>query len=398
MKELVILIFSILFLTSLSGCARNDKSSAKIVERAGQSNFVDVTKEAIKSIGIKVEPAEVKKVTFYLKYNGIVKEIPSKTFYVASPVKGRVENVFVEQNQVVSKGQKLAGISSHDIAEIQLDLTEKQIGIDGEIEKAKLELNLAETNYLREKELFESRIVPKKDFLEAENNYKIAMSNLEILEKRKGSFENLAQKRLTILGAKSGDSQSESGYVDIVARHGGILLKRNINPGEVVDENTVLFEASDLSEIFLESNVYEKDLSEIMLGGKVAFYPEAFPDKVFNGEISYIGNIADPNTRTIPVRAKINNTNNTLKPEIFGKMLIGLAEKETLVISKKAVQRIDNKSVVYIKAKNGFKEIPVQVGKETDGLVEILEGLKQTQKVVTEGSYWLKCKLHNIYS
>ena len=394
-NNLLILFLLLPFLLITTSCTNQNKKP-QLVNRGDTGKIVNISTKAIKSIGIAVEPAEVKKVSFHLKYNGIVKAMPSKSFYVASPVKGRVVDVFVDQNQTIKQGQKLAVISSQDIAGLQLDIVEKQIDLKGEIEQAKLELSLAENNYMIEKELFDNRITPKRDLLEAENKYKRAQNYLDVLQEKQGSFDLLAKKRLSILGAEAQEANSKSGYIDIIAQQNGVILKRSVNPGEVVDENTTLLQASDISEVFLESNVYEKDIAEVELGEKVTFYSEAFPDNAFKGTISYIAQAADPNTRTIPVRAKIINSNSQLKPEMFGKIYIGLEDKEVLAINRKAVQKVDDKSVVYIKVLNGFKEVEVVTGRESDGLIEILSGLKPKQEVVTEGSFWLKSKLHSV--
>ena len=394
-KKLLILFLFLPSLFTFTGCI-NQNQKSRVVNREDENKIVNISSDAMKSIGIAIEPAEVKNVSFQLKYNGIVKAIPSKSFYVASPVKGRIIDIFVDQNQTVKKGQKLAIISSQDVAELQLDLSEKQIGLKGEIEQAKLELSLSENNYNIEKELFENRITPKRDFLEAENRYKIAQNNLTVLEEKQESLNILAKKRLAILGAEAEKANSRSGYIDIIAQQSGVILKRSVNPGEVVNESTTLLEASDISEVFLESNVYEKDIAEIELGEKVVFYPEAFQDKDFEGEVNYIAQAANPDTRTIPVRVRIKNPTSQLKPEMFGKVYIGLANKEVLAISRKSVQKIDDKSVVYIKVQDGFKEVEVITGKESDGLVEIVSGLKPKEKVVTEGSFWLKSKLHSV--
>lgn len=386
-----ILIFILIFLLLANGCSRQ-----KSQENKNEKDIIlKLSKETQESIGLKTKQAELKKVSFQLKFNGIVKEVPNKTFYVASPVKGRVLEVLVEPNQIVSKGEKLAEISSQDVAELQFNVTKEQIELEGQIEDAMLELSLAESSYERESKLFMDGITAKKDFLEAENKYKRAKHNLEILEKKKESVTELAEKRLSIVGANLNDvSLNKSGHVEVKSPANSIILKRSVNPGEVVDENSTLFEASDLTEVFLESQIYEKDLPEISLGKKVTFTTEACPKNIFHGEINYISQTVEPQTRTVTVRAKIQNPDYKLKPEMFGKMFISQEDKEALVVSKESVQKVDNKDVVYVKAGDGFKEATVKLGKDTDGLVEVLSGLKPNQEVVTEGSFWLKSELH----
>lgn len=379
----------VLALLALTGCAKQNQYPVG----KSENGILNVSKETSDSIGLKTQLAEVKKVKFKLKFNGIVKEVPNKSFFVASPVNGRVSRVLVEPNQVVSIGEKLAEIASQDVAEIQFDITKEQIDIEGDLEQAKLELALAKSGFERESKLFQDGITAKKDFLEAENRFKRAENNLTILEKKKRAIADLSEKRLSILGAQNNPS-SLAGFAEVKSPGQAVILKRLINPGEVVDKDKVLFEASDLREVFVESQVYEKDLPKTSLGEKVSFTTEAYPQTVFNGEINYIAQVLDPQTRTIAVKAKIQNPDYKLKPEMFGKMFISFSEKEALVISKKAVQRVDNKDIVYLKTKDGFKEVRIKLGKETDGLVEVLKGLKPNDEIVTEGSFWLKSELH----
>ena len=379
----------------LTGCSKPSLTHAHIVIKSHDSKqLLKISPETASSIGLETEVVQNKKVSFNIKYNGIVKSLPSKTFYVSSPVNGRVSEVFVEPNQSVNVNQDLAEISSQDIAELQFDVTKEQIDLEGGIQEATLELSLAQNSYEREKKLYEDGITAKKEFLEAENNYKIAKSKLEILEKKKKSIDELVEKRLSILGSNVERTTSNPGSVEIKSPLSGFILKRLVNPGEVVEKDKVLFEASDLSEVYLESKIYEKDLSIISPGKKVTFTTEALPDSVFYGVVNYISQTIDPETRTITVRAKIQNPGYKLKPEMFGKMFISLSDKNSLVMDKEAVQKVDNDNVVFVKTAFGFKEVKVKVGKESDGIIEVIGGLKPGQEVVTKGSFWLKSELH----
>ena len=96
------------------------------------------------------------------------------------------------------------------------------------------------------------------------------------------------------------------------------------------------------------------------------------PGSVFHGEVNYVSQTVDPDSRTIAVRAKIHNPGYKLKPEMYGKIFISLSDKTTLVISKEAVEKVDNQDIVFVKTAFGFKEVNVKLGKESDGIIEIL--------------------------
>ncbi len=391
--NLFLFIFPVLFLTA---CSHSTKPQPDIVlvKSKESKGIIQIAHDAAESIGLETEIVNKKKVNFDIKYNGTVKPVPAKTFFISSPVNGRIKDVFVEPNQLINTNQPLAEISSQDIAELQFNVTKEKIDLEGDVQEANLELELAKNSYEREKKLFEDGITAKKDFLEAENNYKIVENKVQILKKKEKSVIELAEKRLAIFGSNISGSSSDSGLAEIKSPLTGLIIKRLINPGEVVEKDTILFEAANLSEVFLESKIYEKDLPSINSGKKVVFTTEALPGAVFHGEINYISQIVDPETRTITVRAKVQNPGYRLKPEMFGKMFISISDKDAIAINKDAIQKVDNENVVYIKKTYGFRETKIRLGKETDGLVEVISGVEPGQEIVTKGSFWLKSELH----
>ncbi len=386
--------FCVILLIFSSACTKLTPQQQNLISSRASKEILVLSKDTIESIGLKTQIAKIETVNFNIKYNGTVKEIPNKTVFISSPVNGKVLKVFIEPNQTVTKNQELAEITSQDVAQVQFDVSKEQIDLDGEIQQAKLDRDLAEASFLRESKLFEDGITAKKDFLEAETEFKIAKSRVEILEKKKQSVSELAAKRLSILGSSITSTTNNAGFAEIKSPLNGIILKRSVNPGEVVTQDSALFEVSDLSEVYLESQVYQKNLPEISLGKKVSFTTEASPGDIFHGEVNYIGQIIDPETRTVAVRAKIQNPNHKLKPGIFGKMFISLKEKEALVINKDAVQEVDNNNVIYVKSGEGYKEVKVKLGSKTNGLIEIISGLNPGDEVVTQGSFWLRSELH----
>ncbi len=389
MKLIKILILCVITLVS-SSCHKLD------TEELGEQDDTQIIKlnaEAVKSIGIQTETAEKKIVTFQLPYTGVVKTIPSKSFILMSPVHGAISRVYAEQNDWVTKGQVLLEITSQDVAELQYNLQEKDINLDTDVNQAQVEYDLALANYNREKELYDKGIVALKEIQEVEARLKRALSTLDSLKKQKQALLKAGTAKVNIFGASINDS---SGLSKVRAPNDAIVIRRPINPGEVVAQNTLLFELADLSEVFLEANIYQKDLNEVQLHEKVLFTSEVYPDDYLQGVINYISPTIDPVTRTVTVRATIPNQTFKLKPEMFGKIFINMSEKEAFVVSKAALQEVDENNVVYLETEEGYKEVPVTIGRSNKDQVEILEGLQPGDKVVSTGSYWLKSKLHSL--
>jgi membrane fusion protein, heavy metal efflux system len=392
-------IFAV-FLGALLFCTACQKKP-EVVTNTQPDDLIQINDETAKSIGLKVQEAKVQTANFELRVNGVVKSDPNKTFSISSPVAGKVMNVSVNPNTLVSQNQSLATVVSQDVAQLEFDLMGNDIELRGQIEQAQLELSLAKSDLDREAKLFRQGISAQKDLLEAENKYKRAQKNLAVLQEKRKLTKDLSKKRLGIVGAQDSGRQG-SGMVNVISPRSGMILKRSANPGELVDTTDILFQVSDLSEVLLEAQIYEKDLPNISIGEKITFVSEACPKESFtctsadsfDGRISYIAPTVDPETRTINVRARMANTNYKLKPEMFGEMLISLGENEALIVSKDALQQVDGNDVVYIKTAKGFREKPVKVGKRSKEYIEILSGLKPGSQVVAKGSFWLKSELH----
>ncbi len=391
-KILLILLYSFF----ITGCEQNKKSVVKPAE----DNIIQLSPETIKSIDLHCSKATIKKVDFNLTVNGIVKADPNKTFAMNSPVAGKVLNVFVSPNDLVLQNQILAEVISQEIAQLQFDLADNEIELRGQIAQAELEVNLTKNDYEREDKLFKQGISAQKDLLEADNKYARARKALSILKEKRKLTKDLAHKKLAIVGANN--SQSNMGITSIRSPKKGTILKRSVNPGELVDSNIILFQVSDLSEVFLEAQIYEKDISNINLGETIYFQTEACSDenanckveRSFIGQISYISPTVDPETRTITVRAKMPNQDYKLKPEMYGKMKILLENNQALVIPKDSIQQVDGNEVIYLKTQKGFKEQKVTTGRKSDEFIEILSGLKPGTQVVNKGSFWVKSELH----
>jgi len=395
MRNTKILFITTIFISILlSSCSKEHSEKIKSKKR---NNFVRVTNSTAQNIRLEIDTLKKQKVSFYLKYNGVVKENPKRYFTVDSLVSGRVVGVFVEPNQYVNKGEALAELVSHNVAELELDLTDDLLELEKEIEEASLDLALAKESYERELKLFNKGIVPKKDFLAAEKDFKLAENRLKVIGRQQESFKDISQQRLSLIGSNNilGKRSNDAGSVIIKSPGSGIVLQRLVNPGEAVEENELMFEIADLSEVFIETQIYEQDMPKIKSGQFIKFISEALPDKIYNGVINYVASVADPNTRTLAIKARVDNVDFSLHPETFGKVMIISSEEEALVVNKKAINKVGNTFVVYKQVKNGFEEFPVEIGRETDDFVEIISGVDEGSKLATEGSFWLKSELHH---
>lgn len=118
----------------------------------------------------------------------------------------------------------------------------------------------------------------------------------------------------------------------------------------------------------------------------------AYPEKVFNGKLSYISEVIDPETRAVKVRAEVDNAKGMLKPEMFATVRIFTSEREkVLAVPESAVQRDGDKSIVFVTVdERKFEKRVIEIGPRIDGLHRILSGVKEGEKIVVKGAFTLK--------
>ena len=175
----------------------------------------------------------------------------------------------------------------------------------------------------------------------------------------------------------------------------GVVMQSEVAEGEAVDTERQLLTISDISTVWVQGDVYEKDIAAIRQGQQVSVTVNAYPGETFTGRITYLSDALDPQTRTAKVRCEVANPKGLLKQEMFAVIQIPTGvRRETLMIPAAAVQQVDNESVVFVKVdETKFEKREVGLGATSDGWVEVREGLKEGEKVVTAGAFMLKSHL-----
>jgi cobalt-zinc-cadmium efflux system membrane fusion protein len=151
---------------------------------------------------------------------------------------------------------------------------------------------------------------------------------------------------------------------------------------------------ADLDVLQVVADVYERDLDLVHQGQVATVTVEAYPGASFPAAIAAIGDVVDPITRTIKVRAWVNNELHKLKPEMFARLNIDVGNGGSFIaLPKEAVLEIDGKEYVYVaEGENHFVKHEVKVGTASGDQVRILEGLSPGERVVTKGAILLKAK------
>jgi cobalt-zinc-cadmium efflux system membrane fusion protein len=143
------------------------------------------------------------------------------------------------------------------------------------------------------------------------------------------------------------------------------------------------------------AEVKERDIAAVHLGEEAAFTVLAYPNEIFRGKVVRVGNRVESASRTLDVRIAARNEDGRLKPGMFADVeMATTAVKDTLIIPDKALQSDADGQIVFV-ARDGakFEKRPLKIGLEQHSRVQVLEGLKEGEKVVTEGSFILKSEM-----
>jgi cobalt-zinc-cadmium efflux system membrane fusion protein len=241
----------------------------------------------------------------------------------------------------------------------------------------------------RMKELLDRGAIALKDFQSSEADYNDTTTDVQ------NSLQPLRIFGITSQGIDVAEKQGAPLDTGLAVRSpiAGVIVQKLVSPGQVVQAGqTVCFAISDVSTVWVQGHIFDRDLPSVKIGDPV---DETNPsiNRSFRGSVSYIGSILDPSTRTTPVRIVTQNPDGLLKKDMFVDAVVHTGVRShMLVVPVGAVLRDDkNEPIVYVQSEPGkFGQRSVAIAGQQDGLVAILSGLQEGQTVVSDGSLFLQ--------
>jgi cobalt-zinc-cadmium efflux system membrane fusion protein len=370
-------------LMGLTACSRKEQASKPESEARKETNIVEMKAEAQEHIGLRVEPAKVKELNEYLQVTGTVQAIDTRVGQVRPLARGRVQQVLVKVGERVKAGQTLALFDNIEAGE----LLAQQNSARADLQRLRVQLATQAKQIERNRQLVEIGAAPQKD-LEA------SQGESEALRESIRSQESTVAGIVARLRRYGVESEAGSGPVSTALRSpfAGVVTKAQVAPGDMVDESKELFTVADLSEVWVQAEVYEKDLGKLRLGQGARIVVDTYPGERFAGRVSYISDILDPQTRTARVRCEVSNPGIRLKLDMFATVQLPTTfSRRAMAVPDSALQQVDDQNVVFVrKATTTFEVRHVEVGKTVNGLVEIVSGLREGDQLVTQGAFHLK--------
>ena len=376
-------LLTVIFLFTMVGCSSGPKETGKKNEETKQkSKLLDMTTQAQQHVGIRTTRVAFKELQEYLHVVGTVQPIDTRIGHVRPLTRGRVQRVDVRVGDRVSAGQALATFDNIEAGEV---LAQYQ-GALAELQRLKLQQASAQRIAERNNELSDLGAIAKKN---AELSRVEAQSAQDSVRVQESVVAGLVS-RLRRFGVEQVNVSNPSTVIR--APFAGVVIKAQTAPGDVFDADRELFSIADLSHVWVQAEVYEQDLGRVKVGQPAVITVDTYPGEKFQGQVTYLGDILDPQTRTARVRCEVANPGIRLKLDMFASIELPTHfNRRALVVPASAIQHLNGNSVVFIrKTPTGFEVRPVKTGKTLDEETEIQSGLQEGEQAVSVGSFHLK--------
>ncbi len=354
------------------------------------------TPESAQSHAIETETVALQPIAGAILATGKILVTEDRVANIGPIHGGRLVRLYAGQGAIVKKGQKLADLESADIDQAEADYLKALADYENARRTSAAELKFAQATYDRTKMLYEKTITAGKNLQAAEHDLEVAKASAESSVAGTRSALTAARRHLLILGLKQSDIDALRNKPDspvifsLTSPITGIVVERNATIGATVGSDANVFKIIDLSRVWIDANVFEKDLERVRRGQEVKVLVTAFPESSFSGRVILINSVVDPDTRSVKVRTEVPNPDGRLKPDMFANVqIITDLHRAAISIPQSAVLNDGGKTVVFVADGNGYKKRVVIAGIQSNDRVEIRDGLNAGDKVVVKGNYLL---------
>jgi cobalt-zinc-cadmium efflux system membrane fusion protein len=309
-----------------------------------------------------------------LRLTGAVAYNSFHTTPVITQVSGPVSRIVVVPGQKVTRGDPMLYVASPDYSQLRTNYL-----------KAKDAYALAQKASARAQDLYEHHAIAEQVVEQAKS-----------VEVQAGGDLVSSQAALKVMGIVDPDELVKappSFEVPVKAPIGGVVVEQDVSAGQLIQPgSTQCFMISDLSNVWVLVNVYQKDLPYVRLGDTVSIQTDAYPE-TFHGRISYVAASLDPSTRTMQARIETNNPGEKLKKDMYVVATVNAGSiRNAITLPDASVLRdAENEPFVYVEtSSNQFGRRSVTLGESLNGQTEITSGLKAGDLVIGNGGLFLQ--------
>jgi membrane fusion protein, heavy metal efflux system len=300
------------------------------------------------------------------------------TTQAITQVTGPITRILADLGTPVKKDQPLLYVSSPDVA-----------NAISAYRKARNREAYNKRIVDRMKELLDRGAIALKDSQTSEADYNDATTDVQ------NSLQALRIFGITAQDIDAAEKQGSPVNTELAVRSpiAGVIVQKLVSQGQLVQAGqTVCFFISDVSTVWVQGHIFDRDLPSVKSGDAVDETNPSF-NRNFRGSVSYIGSSVDPSTRTTPVRIVTQNPGGLLKKDMFVDAVVHTGMRNhMLVVPVSAVLRDDkNEPIVYVESEPGkFAQRSVATAGQQDGLVAIVSGLREGETVISDGGLFLQ--------
>jgi cobalt-zinc-cadmium efflux system membrane fusion protein len=310
--------------------------------------------------------------------------------------RGRIETLDVNAGDRVVAGQRLAVLDNFDLSAAH----SKAVSAEAALNQAKAQLVAASAAYDRATNLIRNDLVTQAELVARRATMATMEADVRTKEAELRQYQQEEARLAPVrpAAAPTGAS-SDQPLLDsrgaIVAPFAGVVDSVSISQGEIIDPATPIFTVSDLSTVWVQADVAERDLGAVKVGDAVEVRVSAFPGRVFAGRVTYIPDQIESATGMAKVRLEVPNPDGALRVNMFATVtILSPQDGDAVLVPSSSLQEVNKQSVVFVPTGDGrFAWRAVQTGLVANGKTQITSGLAAGTPVVGEGSYWLKAAL-----
>jgi Cu(I)/Ag(I) efflux system membrane fusion protein/cobalt-zinc-cadmium efflux system membrane fusion protein len=325
---------------------------------ASEAGGIAIDPVTVQNMGVRTEPVKRRDLMRTIRTVGLVAYEDQSRFSINSKIEGWIERLYVNQvGQFVKKGQPLMAIYSPELVAAQ---QEYLLALDASTRLEQSALPAAADAARRLLEAARTRL-SYWDISEAQ------------IRELKGTRE--VRKHLTLY-----------------SQYQGVVTMKKANQGMRVMGGEELLQISDISNVWVNANIYEYELAWVQPGQPAKVEVASLPGKVLMGKIAYIYPYLQAETRTVKARIELSNPGFALKPDMYANVVIeGRPVTDALAIPGNAVLRSGEGQTVFVALGEGrFEPRKVKIGLSGEqGYVQVLSGLKEDETVVTSAQFML---------
>lgn len=354
-------------------------SATANAQPSAHSREVKLSAELARRAQLVTEIVDKKSISPTLDLVGSVDFDADAVADVGGRIAGRITRVLVTVGDKVERGQALIEIESNELGEALAGLL-----------SARANLVAAEHHAAREIALGQKQLSSAPVVETARASEKALSAEARGAEQRLLAM-GLTQAELNSLKAGQGPRR-----ITLRAPIEGEVVERYAVLGQVVDPTQPILRIADLGRLWVELDLFERDLAHVHTADPVEILSETYPGRTFHGTVAYVEATVDTATRAAKVRIEVPNPERLLRPGQFvhARLLTRGKSEQAIAVPRKALLQLDGEPSVFVQLdKEKFVARPIEVGRVAGDLVEIKRGLMEGDRLVTEGGFVLKSEL-----